>query len=47
MEMYQRQSLPPHIKVLVKMHTPENYVRPIVNWNNAPAYKLASSWHIK
>ena len=41
MEMYQPQSLPPYINVLGKIHTPENQVRPIVNWNNAPAYKLA------
>jgi len=41
MEMYQPQSLPPYIKVLVKIHTPENHVRPTVNWNNTPAHKLA------
>lgn len=39
--MYQPQSLPPYIKVLVKIHTPENHVRPTVNWNNTPAHKLA------
>lgn len=39
--MYQPQSLPPYITVLVKIHTPENHVRPTVNWNNAPAHKLA------
>ena len=40
-EMHQPQSLPPHTKVLVKIHTPDNYVRPTVNWNNVPVYKLA------
>jgi len=39
MEMYQ--FLPPYTKVLVKIHTPENRVRPIVNGNNTTAYKLA------
>lgn len=38
--MYQPQSLPPYI-IVVKIHKPENHVRPIVNWNNAPAHKLA------
>jgi hypothetical protein len=41
MEMYQPQSLPPYMRGLVKIHKTENLVRPIVNWNNAPAYKLA------
>ena len=39
--MYQPQSLLLYIKVLFKIHTPENHVRPTVNWNKAPAYKLA------
>lgn len=39
--MYQPQPLPPYIKVLLKIHTHEIHLRPIVNWNNAPAYKLA------
>jgi hypothetical protein len=41
MEMYQSQSLLLYIKVLVKIRTPKNHVRLTVNWNNAPAYKLA------
>jgi hypothetical protein len=31
----------PSIKGLIKMHKTEAPVRPIVNWKNAPAYKLA------
>jgi hypothetical protein len=32
----------PTIKGLIKIHKPEQPIRPIVNWRNAPAYKLAS-----
>jgi len=31
----------PTIKGLIKMHKPEHTIRPVVNWRNAPAYKLA------
>ena len=32
---------PPSIKGLIKIHKPEQPIRPIVNWHHAPAYKLA------
>jgi hypothetical protein len=32
---------PPTIGGLVKIHKQEHPIRPIVNWTNAPAYKLA------
>ena len=31
----------PHIRGLIKVHKPDSPIRPIVNWTNAPAYKLA------
>ena len=31
----------PTIKGLIKIHKPEHPIRPVVNWRNAPAYKLA------
>jgi hypothetical protein len=31
----------PYIRGLIKIHKPEAPIRPIVNWKNAPAYKLA------
>ena len=31
----------PTIKGLIKIHKPEQTIRPVVNWRNAPAYKLA------
>ena len=31
----------PTIKGLIKIHKPQHPIRPIVNWKNAPAYKLA------
>ena len=31
----------PTIKGLIKIHKPERPIRPVVNWKNAPAYKLA------
>jgi hypothetical protein len=31
----------PTIKRLIKIHKPEHPIRPVVNWRNAPAYKLA------
>ena len=34
-------SIPPNRKGFVKIHKTENHVRPNVNWNKAPAYKLA------
>jgi hypothetical protein len=33
--------LAPTIKGLIKIHKPERPIRPVVNWRNAPAYKLA------
>jgi hypothetical protein len=30
------------IKGLIKLHKPEQPIRPVVNWRRAPAYKLAS-----
>jgi hypothetical protein len=32
---------PPTIKGLVKIHKPTQPIRPVVNWRNTPAYKLA------
>ena len=31
----------PTIKGLIKLHKPEQPIRPVVNWRGAPAYKLA------
>ena len=31
----------PPIKGLIKIHKPEQPIRPVVNWRGAPAYKLA------
>ena len=31
----------PSIKGLIKIYKPEHPIRPVVNWRNAPAYKLA------
>jgi len=31
----------PSIKGLIKLHKPEQSIRPVVNWRNAPAYKLS------
>jgi len=31
----------PSIKGLIKLHKPEQPIRPVVNWRGAPAYKLA------
>jgi hypothetical protein len=32
---------PPTIRGLIKLHKSELPIRPIVNWTNAPAYKMA------
>jgi hypothetical protein len=32
---------PPSIQAQIKIHKTPNTIRPIVNWCNAPAYKLA------
>jgi len=31
----------PTIKGLIKIHKPQHPITPVVNWRNAPAYKLA------
>jgi len=31
----------PTMKGLIKIHKPDQPIRPIVNWRNAPAYKLS------
>jgi len=31
----------PSLKGLIKLHKPEQPIRPVVNWQKAPAYKLA------
>jgi hypothetical protein len=31
----------PSIKGLIKVHKPDQPIRPVVNWRNAPAYKLS------
>jgi len=33
---------PPMIRGLIKIHKTDSPVRPIINWKNAPAYKLAT-----
>jgi len=30
----------PSIKGLIKLHKPDQPIRPVVNWKNAPAYRL-------
>ena len=37
----------PTIKGLIKLHKPDQPIRPVVNWKNAPAYKLAQSFTLK
>jgi hypothetical protein len=37
----------PSIKGLIKLHKPDHPIRPVVNWRNAPAYKLAKSFSQK
>ena len=32
---------PPNIRSLIKIHKPDAPIRPIINWVDAPAYKLA------
>jgi len=34
---------PPNIRGLLKIHKPDAPIRPVVNWQHAPAYKLAKS----
>jgi sugar (pentulose or hexulose) kinase len=41
MEIYKPKPLSTHIKGLIKIHKPDQPIRPIVNWRNAPAYKLS------
>ena len=41
MEIHQFKPNPPSIKGLIRIHKPEQPIRPIVNWHHAPAYKLA------
>ena len=31
----------PFIKGLIKLHKPDQPIRPVVNWKNAPAYRLS------
>jgi hypothetical protein len=31
----------PNIRALIKIHKPEQPIRPVVNWRNAPTHKLA------
>jgi hypothetical protein len=33
----------PKIRALIKIHKEDSSIRPVVNWKNAPAYKLARS----
>jgi len=37
----------PSIKGLIKLHKPDHPIRPVVNWRNASAYKLAKSFNQK
>ena len=41
MEIHQHEPFCPSIKGLIKIHKPDQPIRPIVNWRNAPAYKLS------
>jgi len=34
---------PPMIRGLIKIHKEDSPIRPVVNWKNAPAYKLAET----
>ena len=34
----------PTIKGLIKLHKPNHPIRPVVNWRNAPSYKLSKSF---
>ena len=34
----------PTLKGLIKLHKPDQPIRPVVNWRNAPAYKLSKSF---
>jgi hypothetical protein len=36
-----KKPLPPSLKALIKIHKPDNLIRPIVNNTNAPTYKIA------
>jgi hypothetical protein len=38
MEAYQPQ--PPTLRALIKLHKPNNPIRPIIDWCNAPDYNL-------
>jgi hypothetical protein len=41
MEIHQYEPFNPSIKGLIKIHKPDQPIRPEVNWRNAPAYKLS------
>ena len=41
MEVQQHEPFCPSIKGLIKLQKPDQPIRPVVNWRNAPAYKLS------
>jgi hypothetical protein len=41
MEVYQHEPYPPNTKGLIKIHKTWAPIRPIINWQQAPAYRLA------
>jgi hypothetical protein len=41
MEVHQPKPFLPYIRGFIKIHKPDSPIRPIINWRNAPSYKLA------
>jgi hypothetical protein len=39
--LIQKKPLPPSLNALIKIHKPDNPIRPVVNNTNAPTYKIA------
>ena len=40
-QLIQKKPSPPTLKAQLKLHTPDNPIRPVINSMNAPIYKLA------
>jgi hypothetical protein len=43
-EVHKPTPINPTIKGLIKLHKPDLPIRPVVNWRNAPAYKMSRSF---
>jgi hypothetical protein len=39
--LIQKKPLPPSLNALIKIHKPDNPIRPVINKTNAPTYKIA------